>query len=186
METDMRMKAIALTMTLVAGASVAKAAQTEMLKADQRRFEVVYASGDRETIVVLYEGWLSQERWQTGKSSKPLEGHPIDNRKCHWKFRTWVKRRAYAIHRHSGRQTPLEEFNQIFAVESAGDRGPDKWYEVTYHRTYGDSMGAFRAQLAANENRLQAAFDRILAEDRERAERHLEEILGGTSVVVRR
>jgi hypothetical protein len=156
--------------------------RTDRVHGSERPFLVRYPDGTAERIVVKYDGYIKKKMWQTGESSKPLEGHPIDDRKCHWELSSWIQRTAYLIHR-TGIQAPLENFERRFVVSWKDDRGPDKPYEIFYHRTCGDSRGAYDEQVNGLTRNLIGSFSSRLNEDRTEAIAHLRRLLGATEVV---
>ncbi|WP_226597892.1 hypothetical protein [Marinobacter nauticus] len=155
--------------------------QTTRLIGEQRTFSVRYENGFEEQILVNYVGYLYERMWQEGRSS--TWDHPIDDRKCLWRFRSYVERRAFAVH-HTGRQMPLDEFREVWNITRTGSRGPERWYEVAYHRTCGDSMGAYENELVSQKAGLKSGFDEILKEDVPKAAGHLRSILGSTVIDV--
>lgn len=157
---------------------------TEQIKSSERPFVVRYQDGSEEKIVVKYVAQHYHKLWQEGESSKVLEGHPVDDRRCKWRFNSWVERKAFFIHPQTGIQAPLEGFERIYYISATGDRGPEQWYEILYHRTCEDSMGAYNSEKDSHVNGLLIGFDKILADDRSDASMHLKDLLGATEVRV--
>jgi hypothetical protein len=154
----------------------------KMIRDSQVSYVATHADGTKEKIVVKYEAFLGHKVWQTGEASKPLEGHPIDDRTCHYDTDARLYRRAYVL-THSGVPAPLEEYQAIYKASTGGKDGAvDIWQAVTGKHTTCGSVNNFGDKIAAAESGLIGQFDSLVAQDDDKARVRLKALLVATEL----
>lgn len=175
----------ALGVTCFAALASPAAADTQgdsMIRDSQVTYTATHEDGSKEKVVVKYEAYLGYKVWQTGSASKPLDGHPIDDRACHYSTDARVYRRAY-IATHSGVLAPLEEYQAVYKASVGGKDGArDIWQAVTgKHTTCGD-VNNFTDKVSAAEASLINQFDTLVAQDDDKARAKLAAMLVATEL----
>lgn len=77
--------------------SVSVLANDSVVQTAKYRLILTAPSGASESRIVIYEAWVRDKRWQTGKASKPLTGHFKDDRRGHQKLVTWIARKVEIV-----------------------------------------------------------------------------------------
>ena len=154
----------------------------KMVRDSQVSYTATHTDGTSEKVIVKYEAYLAYKVWQTGSASKPLEGHPIDDRACHYSTDARLYRRAY-LSTHAGVLAPLEEYQAVYKAATGGkDGAADIWQAATgKHTTCGD-VNNFSGKLDAAETSLIGQFDSLVAQDDDKARAKLKGMLVATEL----
>lgn len=171
-----------LFLTLSVSPAFADSQGDKMLRDSQVSYVATHEDGVKERVVVKYEAYLGHRVWQTGGASKPLEGHPIDDRACHYSTDARLYRRAY-LSTHAGALAPLEEYQAVYNAATGGrDGAVDIWQAVTgTHTTCGD-VNNFSDRISAAEASLISQFDDLVAQDDDKARTRLKAMLVATEL----
>lgn len=154
----------------------------KLVRDRQVSYIATHDDGTKEKVVVKYEAFLGHRVWQTGSSSRPLQGHPIDDRACHYTTDARVYRRAY-IATHSGVLAPLEEYQAVYKAANNGrDGAADIWQAVTGRHTTCGSVNNFEGKISAAEASLINQFDDLIAQDDDKARNSLKKMIVATEI----
>lgn len=153
----------------------ASASSQERVLTDQEALLVTYRHPQTgatlmDTYVIEYVGWLDSAIWETGEASKPLEGHPIDDRVCHLRARSWVDRNVFLVHPVTGTHHDSTKYQRrITEIGDASGREPSfKLDDINSWQgeNCGKMSGEFSGRIAAVRRNLQHAFSGLVKLDR--------------------
>lgn len=152
---------------------VSHVAPAEEVRRQEIGFQINYDDGYWEKMNIIYSAVLEHTQWQTGRASKPLEGHFIDDRRCHWQIDAKVHRTVCGVSRSVG-QSCDSEYSQVFYAPQRGSGHP---WSIT--RIQGENcnraQAGINAQVAGARRDLINQFDGIVGNDLERFVRFLED-----------
>lgn len=175
--TMMRRGMLAL---VLAGIASAASADDETVSARQKSFRVQYADGASETYVAHYRALVSYRRWQTGEASKPLSGHIIDDRQCHWEIVTQIVREVCLTSR-SGQQFCQGALSRIYGTSKAG-KGSDFQLLRLHPETCTSAEARYNSDVNDAKNAVQAALDPIVDGDFGQVQQDMQSALKARSV----
>lgn len=147
----------------IAVASTSAFAEDETVGARQKSFQVTYLDGSKETYVARYRALVSYRKWQTGEASKPMSGHFIDDRQCHWDITTQVDRDVCLTSK-SGQQFCQGSMSRVYGTSKAG-KGSDFVLLKLHPETCGDAEGRYNSDVNDAKNAVGGALDGVMQND---------------------
>lgn len=171
---------VLFVLLLCASTSIAQNAT----KKAERQFLVTYPDGQSEIYVAVYMGEVRVDVNQTGSASRPLQGHFVDDRQCHWTISTPISREIFLVNR-AGRRSLYQPLNAIYNAES---RNQGSAFRLD--RLQGENCNAAAGRRDEDVRRatdtLNSSFDLIVNGDVATLLEKLKAEMGAASVELRR
>lgn len=103
----------------ISALSLAFAAQAEMVNENRFPFKISYSDGTVENAVLKYQAYVTADCQQSGEASKPLQGHPFDDRKADWRVESWIQRDVCILSKSLGEQC-RGQWSKVFNDSRSG------------------------------------------------------------------
>jgi hypothetical protein len=110
----------ALATAALAVSTLPSLASAEQLTSAQRAVQVRYKSGETEHYVVTWSADVTMSVGEDGGPSKPLEGHFVDDRRCHWSINGGITRQVFLVSR-TGQQYASPTLSKVYNKAQANE-----------------------------------------------------------------
>ena len=151
---------IAVTLSFVVLTGIALA---DVIQQDSKPITVVYKNGVVEHYLVRWIGSRTIEHHEDGGPSKPFEGHPFDDRRCHWAIDTIVLRNVYLLNQNG--QAFLQPELVTPVVEHFANQGNAFVVTSLASENCGQAEGRYQSDIADSTKHMSAAFPATVAAD---------------------
>jgi hypothetical protein len=111
---------VAGAFTCVALGSAAGSVHAEQVSSSQRSVTVKYNTGSSEQYVVVWTADTVMNVGEDGGPAKPLEGHFVDDRRCHWNIHGSVTRQVFLVNQ-LGQQFASPTLTRVYTKGQANE-----------------------------------------------------------------
>lgn len=143
--------------------SAAGIASAETIQSDQRAYTVKYKDGTIEHYVVTWLAQMDVEVHEDGGPAKPLEGHFVDDRRCHWTIASHIDRQVAMVNK-AGQQFAQ---STLFRSYSSNFQNQGSSWVVQNFRSENcnDAAGRRDSDINDSRNNLRTQFPGVIAAD---------------------